>query len=160
LLYASEQRVGTGRDGQTNGQTRAGLTAQGRADRFISATESIGRTAVWSSKSRQALAKDSSRTPGLRAEEAPDCHHEPNGLAEARQVGKGTVVTPVNAVRPRPTDRARRRRGGGLQRERERAGLDAALIQPTRYGTPEELQRNQRRTSVRAWNATWLNLAR
>jgi hypothetical protein len=46
--------------------------------------ESIGRTAVWSSKSQQALGKDSSRTLGFRAEEPSNHDYQLNGFAEAR----------------------------------------------------------------------------
>ena len=48
--------------------------------------ESIGRTAVWTSKSQQALGKDPSWTLGIRAKEPSDHDCEPNGLADAHAV--------------------------------------------------------------------------
>jgi hypothetical protein len=114
LLYAEEESVSASRDGQANGQTGAGLTANSRADCFMGFAESIGCAAVWTSKSPQALGKDPSRILGLRAKEPSNRDHEPNGFAKARQVSKGAVVAAVNPVGLRATDRASRSRSGGL----------------------------------------------
>jgi hypothetical protein len=46
--------------------------------------ESIGGTAIRTSKSQQALGKDPSWTLGICAKETSDQDCDPNGLAEAR----------------------------------------------------------------------------
>src|ERR1700733_8821563 len=85
LLHAPEKRVRTCRDGQANGQTGAGLAAKGSPDCFMGLAESIGGTAIRTSKSQQALGKDPSWTLGICAKETSDYDCDPNGLAEARK---------------------------------------------------------------------------
>ena len=153
-LHASEQRVRTGRDGQTNGQTRAGLAAKGRADRFMGFTESIESCALYGrSKSRQALAKIRRGHSSFRAEEPSNRNSHFDGPAETRQVSKGAVYNGCErGLTPEPQRGQDAVEAVVSSKTVSAASLDAAMIEPTPGGTPQGLRKEAKKT-LRAMRA-------